>query len=596
MLNLRKPAEGVQLLRWNKKLPSASTQDPLGLNLRLSTRIATQLLYCITSITPRARYYAFFPWAFQDYARSEKGRRGDRGSVRGVLSREKAMVLGAVLHHDGAPCDGGALGGSEKAIELITRGARSPYNLDSWKHLQAREGQFGAAYKASLINLGLFADGKDGVDEEATEDSNELDAQVQSIELIELSERGKRLADAYARAVRGTRYVKEGCNLQSSVSATILKDFGSKAGLCEISQRGAEDREVIRDILFSCDREGTQSTHYRRRMSLLLLLHAVGETARLEVGFDRQTFSDFTYYGRVMTDEERFKSAAVAVPASLRDAAERWRVFHFHGYLTVALQSFLVSIVGVLRNHPAGIERSRILAEFSGSSIAARFRKLFDAEFPGSFFDITPAQLLGVAGVNVGDVLTRPDALRNFGIGSQFSERNLDNYLTDGEAEQPGCMVLASMMLYIVLLRYQASVAPAYDAWYQALVQDRFADLSAPGVLGTLRSEYDDDWWHKPNREILNLLLWRFVLLQHQTMSYERGFGGSAPLFQIDGTTIIGTDADFSDPQALNARFFSAIQILSDLGLVEGDYDEGFSLSGEGEAWLKCLLAEVQPS
>jgi hypothetical protein len=86
VLNLTKPAEGVQLLRWNKKLPSASTQDPLGLNLRLSARLATQLLYCITSITPRARYYAFFPWAFQDYAENEKGKRGDPGSVRAVLS------------------------------------------------------------------------------------------------------------------------------------------------------------------------------------------------------------------------------------------------------------------------------------------------------------------------------------------------------------------------------------------------------------------------------------------------------------------------------------------------------------------------------
>ena len=28
------------------------------------------------------------------------------------------MVLGAVLHHDGHPCEGGALGGSEKAEDI----------------------------------------------------------------------------------------------------------------------------------------------------------------------------------------------------------------------------------------------------------------------------------------------------------------------------------------------------------------------------------------------------------------------------------------------------------------------------------------------
>jgi hypothetical protein len=551
------------------------------------------LLYCITSITPRARYYAFFPWAFQDYADNEKGKRGDRGSVRGVLSREKAMVLGAVLHHDGAPCDGGALGGSDKAIELFNRQARSSYNLDGWKHLKAPEGQFGAAYKASLINLGLFANESDDVDEEASEDSNELDAQVQSIELTELSGRGRRLADAYQRAVRGTRYVKERWTLHSSVPAAVLKEFGSRAGLCEISQSSAEDRDVIKEILFSCDREGTQSTHYRRRMSLLLLLHGIGAAAKIEVPFDRQSFSDLTYYGRIVTDEEHLKSAAIDIPAPLRDAAERWRIFHFHGYLTVALQSFLISIVGVLRHHPAGIDRGRLLDEFSVPAFAARFRKLFETQVPGSFFDRTPAQLLGVAGVSIADALARrPGALRNISIGSKFSERNLADHLTEGEAEQISGIVLASILLYAVLIRYQTAVEPAYDAWYQNLVQDRFADLSVPGVLGTLRSEYGDNWWHRPNREILNLLLWRFVLLQHQTMSYERGFGGSAPLFHVDGTTVIGTDADFSDPQALNARFFSAMEILYDLKLVAGDYEDGIRLTQEGEAWLQRLLAQ----
>jgi hypothetical protein len=61
------------------------------------------------------------------------------------------------------------------------------------------------------------------------------------------------------------------------------------------------------------------------------------------------------------------------------------------------------------------------------------------------------------------------------------------------------------MLLYAVLLRYQTCVEPAYDAWYQNLVQDRFADLSVPGVLGTLRSEHGNNWWQRPNREILNI-------------------------------------------------------------------------------------------
>jgi hypothetical protein len=190
-------------------------------------------------------------------------------------------------------------------------------------------------------------------------------------------------------------------------------------------------------------------------MSLLLLLHAIGETAKIEAKFDRQTFSDLTYYGRVVTGEERLESATINIPASLRDAAERWRVFHFHGYLTVALQSFLVCSVGVLRHHPGGIDRSRLLAEFSVPALGARFRKLFETPLPGSFFDLTPAQLLGVAGVSVADALAcRPGALGHLTIGAKFGERSLSDHLIEGEAEQISGVAIASMVLYAVLLRY----------------------------------------------------------------------------------------------------------------------------------------------
>jgi hypothetical protein len=103
VFQLAKPSEGMRLLQWNKELASASPADPLGLNLRVSARLSDELLYCITSITPRARYYAFFPWAFQDYNDHERAKRGDRGRIKGVLVRERAMVL-ALLWQIFYPC------------------------------------------------------------------------------------------------------------------------------------------------------------------------------------------------------------------------------------------------------------------------------------------------------------------------------------------------------------------------------------------------------------------------------------------------------------------------------------------------------------
>src|SRR5262249_4918559 len=42
-------------------------QDPLGLNFRGLAQLSGKLLHCITSITPRARFFSFNPWCVLNY-------------------------------------------------------------------------------------------------------------------------------------------------------------------------------------------------------------------------------------------------------------------------------------------------------------------------------------------------------------------------------------------------------------------------------------------------------------------------------------------------------------------------------------------------
>ena len=71
------------------------------------------------------------------------------------------------------------------------------------------------------------------------------------------------------------------------------------------------------------------------------------------------------------------------------------------------------------------------------------------------------------------------------------------------------------------------------------------------------------------------------------------GFGGGAPLFHVDGTTVVGTDTDFTDPQARNSRFWNALQILADLNLIVFDQEEGYRPTPEGDVWLADELARA---
>lgn len=116
------------------------------------------------------------------------------------------------------------------------------------------------------------------------------------------------------------------------------------------------------------------------------------------------------------------------------------------------------------------------------------------------------------------------------------------------------------------------------------------ADIALPEIAKFLLEEFGDSWLDCSNEQILHRIVWRFVIRQHQAMSYERGFGGSAPLFHVDGTTIIGTGTDFTDPRALNPRLGSALQILSDLGLITYDDDIGYKRTPEGDDWLSAEL------
>jgi len=277
----------------------------------------------------------------------------------------------------------------------------------------------------------------------------------------------------------------------------------------------------------------------------------------------------------------------------LSDIAGRWHAYHLHGYLAVSLQSFLVALVRILRDRPGGIARADLLAQFSSPAIAARFKELFKRDLPGNFFDLTPRDMLACAGVALPESAEGiGDAMLALPIMSPFSERSLENHLLDGEASDSAGIAIAALLFYLTLLRYPAAVTAPLHNWYGRHVKDPYADIAVPGVRDMLHGEFGQSWIDRPNKEILDRVIWRFVVRQHQTMSYERG--GNAPLFHVDGLAVIGTNTDYTDPRAPNVRLRSALQILTDLGLITWDDENGDCRTDDGTAWLAAELLSEQ--
>jgi hypothetical protein len=208
----KKPKATQHLLRWSEHVPASDVQDPLGLNLRGLTRLGERLLHCITSITPRARYFSFIPWCVFDYQNREKGKPHALGLRAAIVLRENALTLACVTHHEGGTCRGGALVGSNEAKRWLSNG-----NIEAdLKRLKFAKNPALNAYFTSLVNLGCF------VTEDQAAVSDDASEEIQfTFDDVELSPLGIELAKRYDSVAGGLPVIRQlaGGNRRCSVES-----------------------------------------------------------------------------------------------------------------------------------------------------------------------------------------------------------------------------------------------------------------------------------------------------------------------------------------------------------------------------------------
>ncbi|KHK93560.1 hypothetical protein LK12_04770 [Novosphingobium malaysiense] len=423
--------------------------------------------------------------------------------VQRVILDERAMALGAVLHHEGHPCEGGGLQGSNKAETLVSEPGRSPIDLSTWNHLQAKEGGF-AAYKGSLINLGLFQ-AEDAEDDQDRPEDIDDEAEHASVALTsgKLSEKGEALAQSFAAAVEGAKYLDLEPT-QAPITFDVLNEFGAKAGLCELREADSFDLGPLRDLFFAVGIEGLENSHYRRRMTLLLVLQAAHIADANGLELDNDTFNDMTFYRRLVLPDEAKSEIAVSFPPQLDDIAERWKIFYFHNYLTVALESLLAGVARSLRGHPAGRTIGEILDDFDDVDARMALAEHFEFKPTDSFQEMTPARSLAALGIDVAPLLqgssSAVEALRS----GEMIERRLRSLLVDtGFVRGPAGPAIAAMLLFSLALRYKCTVGDRYQGWNRQKVFNQQYDISLPGYLYALDAQFGDDWWHTSIREVM---------------------------------------------------------------------------------------------
>jgi len=573
----------LTLLRWSEHVPASDVQDPLGLSLRGSARLASRLLYCITSITPRARYFSFIPWAVQDWQQKEKGKRFAVGLSEAIALREKALTLGCVVFHDGRPCVGGALVGSDSVATWFKKGK---VEVDLRKLPFAKNPALDA-YFNSLVNLGFF------VTEDDAEASDESEQEVaRTFDDIELSPLGVSLAQAYERQIGRLAAVADVATPQRRMRVATLSKWGEYGGLCELADPAAPDRDLLRQI-FLGHGANVESSHFVRNRSLLLIMELARQLSAAGWILDEPAFGAAAYCGRIVADEE--DCLEIRWPRPLIDIATRWRMFYFHHYVSVALEglfSWLVTQVGAAGI--AGASIKDLSDSLNSSAVRRAVRESLGVNLAQSFGRSSPIDLLRlqVEGLEKLDKAASARLDQYLLPPATLAEEHLEGIIrTKGFAHSAGGLAMSLMLLGTTLARYMQWEGTKHGNWLASASSDPYVDI-VPPVLSAGLSQRFGPWWECRWVDLAQFVLSRYVVQQHQSMSYEKSAKADRCLLQVDGTQVLARQNEVYEKIGMgNGRFRSACQVLIDLGLLAERPDRVTVVTRDGARLLREELA-----
>jgi hypothetical protein len=157
-------------------------------------------------------------------------------------------------------------------------------------------------------------------------------------------------------------------------------------------------------------------------------------------------------------------------------------------------------------------------------------------------------------------------------------------------------LALPLILLGLTLSRFARWEETQYGCWLASAASDPYLDLIPPVLTAGLFRHFGS-WWERPGEELSHYILSRYVVHQHQSMSYEKSAAGDRCLLQVDGDRVATRPSETYEKLGLgNPRLGSAIQILFDLGLLEADDDEVAQVSRDGLRLLKTELANLAPT
>jgi len=551
---------------WTEQIRSTGGRDPLGLT-HVSFRMADQLLYCITSITPRARYYSFLTWAVQKA--SECGEALDFDKAVRLL--EKAYVLGALLGHENTSCPDGALVGSGTLGNWLQKpSAHESVNLDA---LPFNKNLAFGQYVSSLVDLRLIQGVESSRVSIDTEDAEEALEQSGAIQVsgLTVTDSGRLLAAHFASNSVAEELAKAVFENPASVPLNLLKEWGKKACLCGL-RASVEECGLLTALFFNnppiLANAEEETSHPTRQASLRYILGRSDAFARAGATMNDRNFLHASVFEACAGPQG--ETVALPTPESQVDNHSRWRMAALQNNLTLGLETLFAGLLfAVERAGDQGVDLLDMMLDLDLPEVRDFWEKKAGVDLPVNLPDLSFAEFAAAFGLDLFGGLERAglEWWEKVSLGHPLSESVLQEELDD--KSMPGSPVAVSIGLVLVagsILRYvRYHGDQSVGDWMASAVEEDAVDTCPVTILTRYKREARDVLL-QPLGEWLYDLLSKDVLMPHRRVSLRK----QGPFLDWpEGKRVYGRGRHYERASVGSARLPSALQILKDIGALD---------------------------
>lgn len=303
---LQSMRKGPKLTKSNVK--SVEGQDHLGIR-SVGIAMAEQLQSGITSITPRARYWAFFAWVLHDFIQHVPKEKTMDHFKTYLKRQEWFYILANIAEAEERGVSTHQLIGVSKGMESWRKGSEL-FDVE-YRYIQNSLGGYGT-YRNVMKVLGVTIVG----DEEA------------GVQIDRLTDpTGRALAEAFEQTICETTYYQQYRLTDTPVPREVIVEYGKAAALDRLKDLQAHDRPLLINIFMPSEPKTVGQAYRRKSMAyyMHIIQHAKGE---------RLTF---TMLQDVMFDE--LFDGRLVVPNKIHPVAIGWEIYQARQLFTYSLET-----------------------------------------------------------------------------------------------------------------------------------------------------------------------------------------------------------------------------------------------------------------